>query len=39
MGRIEYVPIPDHLESIGEIIVHAAFLVHKALGLGLLEKV
>ena len=32
-------PIPADLEEIGKKIVHAAFLVHKALGPGLLEKV
>ncbi|MCH8318532.1 MAG: GxxExxY protein [Bacteroidetes bacterium] len=32
-------PIPQELEEIGKKIVHAAYLVHKALGPGLLEKV
>ena len=32
-------PIPSELEDIGKKIVHAAYLVHKALGPGLLEKV
>ncbi|OFX59781.1 MAG: GxxExxY protein [Bacteroidetes bacterium GWA2_30_7] len=32
-------PISSELEDIGKKIVHAAYLVHKALVLGLLEKV
>ena len=32
-------PISSELEDIGKKIVHAAYLVHKALGPGLLEKV
>ena len=32
-------PIPLELEDIGKKVVHAAYLVHKALGPGLLEKV
>ena len=35
----KYVPIPQDTEDIGKKIVHAAYLVHKALGPGLLEKV
>ncbi|MBI2966324.1 MAG: GxxExxY protein [Bacteroidetes bacterium] len=35
----KYVPIPLELEEIGKKIIHAAYLVHKALGPGLLEKV
>ena len=34
-----YVPIPDEEEEIGKAIVDAAYIVHKALGPGLLEKV
>ncbi|MCH8903659.1 MAG: GxxExxY protein [Bacteroidetes bacterium] len=37
--EIEYEPIPLELDEIGRKIVHAAYLVHKALGPGLLEKV
>lgn len=32
-------PIPRELDEIGKKIVHAAYLVHKNLGPGLLEKV
>lgn len=32
-------PISAELEDIGKKIVHAAFLVHKSLGPGLLEKI
>ncbi|MBN1339343.1 MAG: GxxExxY protein [Bacteroidales bacterium] len=32
-------PVPAELDDIGKKIVHAAYLVHKALGPGLLEKV
>ena len=39
MNKRTYEPIPDHLEAIGEKIVHAAFLVHSTLGPGLLERV
>jgi len=35
----DFNPIPPALEEIGKKIVHAAYLVHKALGPGLLEKV
>lgn len=35
----KFEPIPADLEELGKKIVHAAFLVHKALGPGLLEKV
>ena len=34
----EFVPIPHELEEIGKKIVHAAYLVHRALGTGLLDK-
>lgn len=39
MNKRTYESIPDHLEAIGEKIVHAAFLVHNTLGPGLLERV
>ena len=32
-------PVPEELDEIGKKIVHAAYLVHKALGPGLLEKI
>ncbi len=35
----KYDPIPKELDDIGKKIVHTAYLVHKALGSGLLEKV
>ena len=35
----EFEPVPLELDDIGKKIVHAAYLVHKALGPGLLEKV
>lgn len=35
----EFTPVPQELDEIGKKIVHAAYLVHKALGPGLLEKV
>ena len=35
----EFEQIPAELDEIGKKIVHAAYLVHKALGPGLLEKV
>jgi len=35
----DFNPIPPAHEEIGKKIVHAAYLVHKALGPGLLEKV
>ena len=35
----KYVLIPQDTEDIGKKIFHAAYLVHKALGPGLLEKV
>ena len=35
----DFSPIPEELEEIGGKIVHAAYLVHRALGPGLLEKV
>ena len=35
----EFAPISKELEDLGSKIVHAAYLVHKALGPGLLEKV
>ena len=35
----EFVPVPVELDEIGKKIVHSAYLVHKALGPGLLEKV
>ncbi len=35
----KYVPIPQDTEDIGKKIIHAACLVHKALGSGLLGKV
>jgi GxxExxY protein len=35
----EFTPIPQNLDEVGKKIVHAAYLVHKALGPGLLEKV
>ena len=35
----QFSPIPEELEEIGKKIVHAAYLVHLALGPGLLEKV
>ena len=34
-----FAPIPDKEEEIGKAIVNAAYIVHKALGPGLLEKV
>ena len=34
-----YIPIPLEEEAIGKAIVYAAYVVHKALGPGLLEKV
>jgi len=34
-----YIPIPLEEEAIGKAIVNAAYVVHKALGPGLLEKV
>jgi GxxExxY protein len=34
-----FMPIPDEVEEIGKAIVNAAYIVHKALGPGLLEKV
>lgn len=34
-----YAPISDKEEEIGKAIVHAAYIVHKELGPGLLEKV
>jgi len=34
----EYVPLSEEEERIGKLIVNAAFLVHKQLGPGLLEK-
>lgn len=39
MKNKEFDPIPDYLEQIGKKIIHAAYLVHKKLGPGLLEKV
>ena len=38
-NRKQYAPIPDELEELGKKIVHAAFLVHRELGPGLLEKI
>jgi GxxExxY protein len=35
----EFSSIPGELDEIGKKIVHAAYLVHKSLGPGLLEKV
>ena len=35
----DFIPISDELDEIGKQIVHAAYLVHKTLGPGLLEKV
>ena len=35
----KYVQIPQDTEDIEKKIVHAAYLIHKALGPGLLEKV
>lgn len=35
----KYKPIPKELDEVGKKIVHAAYLVHKALGPGLLEKI
>ena len=35
----EFKPVPQELDEIGKKIVHAAYLVHKELGPGLLEKV
>ena len=35
----KFEPISQELENIGKKIVHAAYLVHKTLGPGLLEKV
>lgn len=35
----KFIPIELELDEIGKKIVHAAYLVHKALGPGLLEKV
>lgn len=35
----EFEPIPKRFEEIGKKIVHSAYLVHKTLGPGLLEKV
>ncbi len=35
----EFKPVPQELDAIGKQIVHAAYLVHKGLGPGLLEKV
>ena len=35
----DYEPISEQEEEIGKAIVHAAYLVHKELGPGLLEKV
>lgn len=35
----EFKPVPQELDEIGKKIVHAAYLVHKILGPGLLEKV
>lgn len=35
----QYLALSDEEEAIGKAIVHAAYLVHKALGPGLLEKV
>jgi GxxExxY protein len=32
-------PLPENTEQIGKLVVHAAYLVHKNLGPGLLEKV
>ncbi len=37
--RKDFEPISSELEEIGRKIVHAAYLVHKELGPGLLEKV
>lgn len=37
--RINYSPLSEKEEFIGKIIVDSALKVHKALGLGLLEKV
>ncbi|MFN8255047.1 MAG: GxxExxY protein [Bacteroidales bacterium] len=34
-----FIPVPQELDEIGKKIVNAAYLVHKALGPGLLEKV
>jgi GxxExxY protein len=34
-----YLPVTDEEQRIGNAIVHAAYLVHKSLGPGLLEKV
>jgi len=35
----EFQPVSSELDEIGKKIVHAAYLVHKGLGPGLLEKV
>ncbi len=35
----EYEPLSDDIEQLGKKIVHAAYLVHKELGPGLLEKI
>ena len=35
----EFTPVSEELDAIGKKIVHAAFIVHKGLGPGLLEKV
>ncbi|MFA5971081.1 MAG: GxxExxY protein [Lentimicrobiaceae bacterium] len=35
----DYLPIPQEEEAIGRAVVNAAYIVHKELGPGLLEKV
>jgi GxxExxY protein len=37
--KVYHPPIPHELEEIGRNIVHCAYLVHKNLGPGLLEKI
>jgi len=39
ISKGNFLPISDEVEAIGKAVVNAAFIVHKQLGPGLLEKV
>jgi GxxExxY protein len=39
MGNITYAPVSEEVERLAKLVLDAAFLVHRELGLGLLESV
>lgn len=39
MQNVKKIELPPEIETIGKVVVNAAFKVHKELGSGLLEKV